>query len=96
MAHYRRPPPGRLRPGVLDNKTQTKQTRKTSPPQGACKFPKKGPERKNNKGKSDKTEQNPIEAQATVPMSFPPKKGRRSLAVTMPPDVNPNPQEGPE
>ena len=55
MAHYRRPPPGRLRPGVLDNKTQIKQTRKTFPPQGACKSPKKGPERKNNKGKSDTT-----------------------------------------
>ena len=50
----------------------TKQTRETSPPQGACKSPKKGPEKKNNKGKSDKTEQSPRETQSTVPMSFPP------------------------
>ena len=52
--------------------TQTQQTRKTSPPQGAYKSPKKGLEKENNKGKSDKTEHSPRETQAIVPMPFPP------------------------
>ena len=72
MAHYRRPPPWKTPSRSPGQQNTNKTNKKDIPTTRGLQVPQKGPERKNNKGKSNKTEQNSIDTQFTVPMSFPP------------------------